>query len=55
MVAFALNLNKIPQDIKERHQKLLKDEEYVKLVYQFTTAPEFLRQRIDMAIERLFR
>ena len=35
--------------------KLLKDEEYVKLVYQFTTAPEFLRQRIDMAIERLFR
>lgn len=54
MVAFALNLDKIPKDIKERHQKLLRDEEYVKLVYQFTTAPEFVRRRIDMATKRLF-
>ena len=55
MVAFALNLNKIPQDIKERHQRLLKDKEYVDLVYQFTTAPEFLQRRINMVIEKLFR
>ena len=55
MVAIALNLNKIPQDIKERHQQLLKDKEYIDLVYQFTTAPEFLQQRIDMAIVKLFK
>ena len=54
MVAFALNLNNIPQDIKDRHQRLLKDKEYVDLVYKFTTAPNFVQQRIGMAIKKLF-
>lgn len=54
MVAFALNLNNIPQDVKERHQKLLKDKEYEECVYKFTTVEEFVKQRIDMAIKKLF-
>jgi uncharacterized protein with ParB-like and HNH nuclease domain len=54
MVAFALNLDKIPQNIKERHEKLLKDNEYIELVYKFTTAPENVRKRIEMATEKLF-
>jgi len=54
MVAFALNLNNIPPDIKERHQKLLKDEEYEKSVYEFTTVEKFVKQRINMAIKKLF-
>jgi len=55
MVAFALNLNNIPPDIRERHQKLLKDKEYEECVYKFTTVEEFVKQRIDMAIKKLFR
>lgn len=54
MVAVALNLDKIPPDIKERHQKLLKDEEYVEIVYKFTTVEKFVKQRIEMAIKKLF-
>jgi len=54
MVAFALNLDKIPSDIRERHQKLLKDKEYIDCVYSFTTSKEFVQKRIDMAIQKLF-
>ena len=54
MVAFALNLDNIPLDIRERHQKLLKDKEYEKSVYEFTTVEKFVKQRINMAIEKLF-
>lgn len=55
MVAFALNLNNIPPDIRDRHKKLLKDKEYEGCVYKFTTVEEFVKQRIDMAIKKLFR
>lgn len=54
MIVFALNLNNIPQDIKARHQKLLKDKEYEEAVYKFTTVEKFVKQRIDMAITKLF-
>ena len=55
MVAFALNLNNIPQDIRERHQRLLKDKEYEESVYRFTTVEEFVKQRINMVIKKLFK
>lgn len=55
MAAFALNLNNIPRDIKERHQKLLRDKEYEECVYKFTTVEEFVKQRIDMATKKLFK
>ena len=55
MVAFALNLNNIPPNIRERHQKLLKDKEYEESVYKFTTVEKFVKQRIDMAIKKLFQ
>lgn len=55
MVAFALNLDNIPPDIRERHQKLLKDGEYEKSVYEFTTVEKFVKQRINLAITKLFK
>jgi len=55
MVAFALNLEKIPNDIKNRYQHLLKDNEYIKCIYKFTTAEEVVKQRIKLAIRKLFK
>jgi len=55
MVAFALNLEKIPNDIKNRYPRLLKDDEYIKCIYKFTTAEEVVKQRIELAIEKLFK
>ena len=54
MVAFAQNYEIIPLDIRYRHQLLLKDEEYLDVVYKFTTDEKFVKQRIEIAKRKLF-
>lgn len=54
MIAFALNLNKIPHDIKSRYKQLLSDTNYLECIYKFTTAEKVVKQRIKLAIEKLF-
>jgi len=55
MVAFALNLNSIPKDIKQRHEKLLEDKTYIECIYKFTTDEKIIKQRISLAIDKLFK
>ncbi len=54
MVAFAQNYERIPLNIRYRHQLLLKDEEYLDVVYKFTTDEKFVKQRIEIAKRKLF-
>jgi len=54
MVAFALNLDRIPSNIRERHRQLLEDNEYIECIYKYTTVEEFVKQRIEIAIRKLF-
>ncbi len=56
MVAFALNLNKIPvKYIKIRHKQLLKDDSYLNYIYKVTTDEKVVKQRIAIAIDKLFK
>lgn len=55
MVAFALNLGHIPRDIRRRHERLLKDQSYIDCIYKVTTDEKVVKQRINLAIEKLFR
>lgn len=54
MVAFALNLDKIPSDIRSRHKQLLDNEEYRECIYKVTTDAKVVKQRISLAIRKLF-
>jgi len=58
MVAFALNLAKIPDNIKSRYKQLLDDNPdnlYMKYIYESTTDEKVVKQRILFAIENLFK
>ncbi|MDO8094588.1 MAG: hypothetical protein Q6360_14005, partial [Candidatus Brocadiales bacterium] len=55
MVAFALNLDRIPSDIESRHEQLLKDDAYINCIYKVTTDEKVVKQRISLAIEKLFK
>jgi len=55
MVAFASNLDKIPDDIKSRYKELLSNEQYRDCIYKFTTDKKVVSQRISLAIEKLFK
>lgn len=55
MVAFALNLQKIPPDIRSRHKQLLSDGTYRECIYKVTTDEKVVRQRISLAIQKLFK
>ena len=53
-VAFAENLNKIPQDIKDKYGLLRDDPEFAKYTQSGTTAKDTVTKRIRKAIEVLF-
>jgi len=55
MVAFALNLDRIPSNIKSRHQQLIDDNLYKDCIYKFTTDEKVVKQRISLAIEKIFK
>lgn len=55
MVAFSLNLNRIPLDIKSRHKQLLKDDTYIECINKVTTDEKVVKQRILLAIKKLFK
>jgi len=55
MVAFAFNLDKIPDDIKSRYHQLLSEEQYVECIYKFTTDEKVIKQRISLARKKLFK
>lgn len=57
MVAFALNLENIPEDIKSRYKQLLDDNpnnSYIKYIYESTTDEKVVKQRIELACGKLF-
>lgn len=55
MVACALNLNRIPSNIKIRHKQLLKDNTFLDCIYRVTTDEKVVKQRIAIAIDKLFK
>lgn len=55
MVAFALNIDEIPKDIKYRHKQLLKDNTYIEWINKVTTDEKVVKERISLAIEKLFK
>lgn len=55
MVAFALNLNRVPQQIKTRYKELMNNDAYVACVSKATTNDRVVRRRISLAVTNLFR
>ena len=54
MVAFARNLNNIPDDIKKRYHVLVEDSDFKNATTSGTTAPNIVHQRISTAEKILF-
>ena len=54
MVAFAKNSDNIPEDIKERYQKLKANTEYLGLCRNATTDPKVVKRRMELAQNILF-
>jgi hypothetical protein len=54
LTAFSKNLNRIPPDIRERFDTLVKDDAFLRSVSSGTTDNEVVHSRLDAAEERLF-
>jgi hypothetical protein len=54
MLAFSLNLNSIPQDVRSRYHKLVYSSEFEKRTSGGTTDVESVKERIRLAKEKLF-
>ncbi len=55
MIAFAKYLNKIPSNIKDRYNKLRKNDAFIDYVSNHTTDEKIVKQRIALTIEILFK
>ncbi|MFH0830070.1 MAG: DUF262 domain-containing protein [Candidatus Aenigmatarchaeota archaeon] len=54
-LAFSKHVNACPSDIKDRYQKLLLNADYDKFTRNFTTDPESIKRRIELAEKILFQ
>lgn len=54
MLAFAKNMNNIPDDIKEKYENLVSNSEYIKYCGQSSNDKGCVRNRIQMANDYLF-
>jgi uncharacterized protein with ParB-like and HNH nuclease domain len=52
--AFAMNLDKIPKDVKTRYDNLVTDPDYLKLVSSGTTDKDAVQTRLTKALAALF-
>ena len=55
MVSFANNSDAIPQDVKPRYKRLLNDSGFLKDVSSSTTNEEMVKDRFQVAAEKLFQ
>ena len=54
MSSFSENLDKIPEDVRARYEKLKKDDEFIDAISQGTTDVDKVRKRLRMSMKHLF-